>query len=226
MNTNNYKFCGAHRSQNSRVSFAAVVACALLVLNAGEVCRAQNPEVEKLLAAAKEKEAQAQKLRSDVGVFLQAATDYEAEAVGAEHQARFLQVRAMQLLKDVNKERAFTMRLSARQDWTEAQRKLVDARNTEVKAVQCGHNAEELAKAAAQVKDQPSIAATLEADARTQAAQAQTLAQAAAVGKVEAQRLDQRAATLWAQAEKLDPETHRQVAPRPPQVELRAVNRN
>ena len=196
---------------------------ALVALTASNVCTAQNAEVEKLFAAAKGKEAQAQKLRNDVAVFLQAAADYEAEAVAAEHEARMLNVQAIHLLRDANKERAFSLRLSARHSWTEAQRKFVEARNTEVKAAQCKHNAGELFRAANQVKDQASIAGSLENDAKAQAAEGQTLEQAAAVGKAEAERLDQRGDNLWDQAEKLDPDTSRQLMPRPPRTELRGV---
>ena len=194
---------------------------ALLVFAAAGVCRAQNAQVEKFFAEAKEKEAQAQKLRSDAGVFTQAAADYEAAAAAADREAQIFNVRALQLLKDANKERAFSLRLAARKDWADAHRKLVGARNTEVKAAQFRHNAEELLKAAGQVKDQPSIAGALENDARAQTAEAQSLQQTAAAEKAEAEKLDQRAELSWKQAETADPETHRQVAPRPARPELR-----
>ncbi len=184
---------------------------------------AQNAEAEQLLAAGKQKEALAQKLRSNVAVKLQAAADDEAAATAAEREGHLLNLRALQLLKDANKERACFLRFSARKAWTEAYRKFVDARNTELKAAQCKHNAEELLKGAAQLKDQASVAASLQTDASAQAAEAQTLGQAAATEKAEAEKLNQRAAVVWGQAERADPETMRRVAPAPPKPELRPV---
>jgi len=77
-------------------------------------------------------------------------------------------------------------------------------------------------KAAAQLKDQPNIATSLENDAKAQATDAQNLEQAASNDKAEGEAFERRAEAAWAQAEKLDPETTRQLAPKPAKPEVHA----
>jgi hypothetical protein len=149
------------------------------------------------------------------------------EAGEEERDARILTARALNLLGgDVKKQRAFNLRHMARKLWVEAHGKLIEGRNAEQRAAQQTRNAEELTKAAAQVKDQADIASTLENEAKEQTNEAQSNAQTASKDKSDAQLLEQRASAGWAAAEKLDPETHRQLAPitaKPPVAERREV---
>ncbi len=175
---------------------------------------AENAAAERLLATAKAKETHAQELRAAAADAQQKAADDELEAGAEERDARILAARALNVLKaDANKQRAFHMRHEAQKIWREAHRRAIEARNAEQRAAQETRNAEELTKAAAQVKDQPTIADNLEKDAKEQTAEAQRDAQAASEAKSAAQILEQRAASGWAAAEKLDPETHGQLAP-------------
>ena len=108
----------------------------------------------------------------------------------------------------------------------DAHGKLIEARNAEQRAAQLTNNADELKKAAAQLKDQPAIASTLENDAKAQATQAQSDAQIASQDKTAAQVLEERAKAAWMEAEKLDPEMQRQLAPispKPPVAAARQV---
>ena len=139
------------------------------------------------------------------------------EASVEERDARILTARALQMLKaDASKQRAFALRHAARVRWQQAHSKSIEARNAEQKAAQESHNASELQKAAAQLKDQPNVAATLETDAKTLTAQAEQNTQLAGKQKTEAKELQQRGNADWAEAEKLDPETARQLAPPKP----------
>jgi colicin import membrane protein len=179
-------------------------------------------ESEKLLAQAKIKQEQAQRFRADANAKLQAAAEDDAQAVTDEQGARMLIARALALSKaSKDKEKAFEFRNLANAGFVDANKRWVNARNAELRAAQHKHEAEELAKAAALVKDQPGIAATLEQDAKDQLAQAQQEEQVAATAKAEGAQLTQRAEMHLAQAEKLDPETHRQLAAKPAKVVLR-----
>ncbi len=182
---------------------------------------ADNGAAKILLSEARTKEVHAQELRAAAAAALQKAADDQMEAAAEERDARIFTARALSALgADAQKQKAFNLRLEARKLWTEAHRKAIDARNADGRASQERHNAEELMKAASQVKDQATIAGTLENEAKDQTSQAQTNAQAAARDKSEAQALEQRASAAWAQAEKLDPETHRQLAPPSPKPGL------
>lgn len=186
-------------------------------LAAAMTLRAGDADANRLLADAKAKQLHAQQLREAAAATLQKAADDEMEAGIEERDARILTARALQMLKaDANKQRAFKLRHDANIRWLQAHRMAVEARNAEQKSAQESHNAAELQKAAAQIKDQPNIAATLEADAKAQSAQAEQNAQLASKEKAEAQELDQRGKADWGEAEKLDPETHKQLAPPKP----------
>jgi hypothetical protein len=190
-----------------------------LVAGAGPLCGADNSEADKLLAAAKAKELHAQELRTAAAAALQKAADDEMDAGAEERQARILSAQALQLLKaDANKQRAFQLRHEARQLWAEGNVKAIEARNDEARIAQQNHNAEELKKAAAQLHDQPTIAATLENDAKAQEAQVQRETQLASTASNEVSQLYHRAAEAWREAEKLDPETHQKVAPQQSKV--------
>ena len=156
---------------------------------------------------------------------MQKAADDETEAGAEERDARILTARALNFLgADANKQRAFNMRREARKLSLEAHRKLIEARNAEQRAAQQTRNADELMKTAAQLKDQPAVASTLESEAKEQTAEAQRNAQTASQDKSEGQLLEQRASNGWAAAQKLDPETHLQLAPisrKPPVAEIR-----
>jgi hypothetical protein len=178
---------------------------------------AADADANKLLADAKAKQLHAQQLREAAAATLQKAADDEMEASVEERDARILTARALQMLKaDANKQRAFGLRHAAHVRWQQAHRVSIEARNAEQKAAQESRNASELQKAAAQLKDQPNIAATLETDAKTLTAQAEQNTQLASKQKTEAQELQQRGNADWAEAEKLDPETARQLAPPKP----------
>jgi len=74
------------------------------------------------------------------------------------------------------------------------------------------------------LKDQPSIASTLENEAKEDVTQAQNETGTANADKFSAQTLAERAKNAWAAAEKLDPETHRQVAPASPKPVVAEVH--
>ena len=193
---------------------ALVIVLAVALMGTSRVRGAENAAAERLLATAKAKETHAQELRAAAADAQQKAADDELEAGAEERDARILAARALNVLKaDANKQRAFHMRHEAQKIWREAHRRAIEARNAEQRAAQQTRNAEELMKAAAQVKDQPAIASNLENDAKEQTAEAQRDAQAASEAKSAAQILEQRAVSGWAAAEKLDPETHGQLAP-------------
>lgn len=182
---------------------------------------AEDPAVQKLLADARAKEAQAQQLRAAAAGVMQKAADDQMEATADDRDAKILTAQAMKLMgADANKQKAFRLRVGARKFLSEAHEHLVRSRNAEQKAAQLTKNAEELNKAAAQLKDQAEVASTLEAEAKTATAQAQTEAQAASTDKLSAQSLEERAKVSWAEAEKLDPETHKLVAPSSPKPQL------
>ncbi len=203
-----------------RLPLAALVAVAAGLAVAPSL-RGAEAEANQLLAQAKAKQLQAQSLRSAASASLQKAADDEMEAGADERDARILTARALQLLKaDASKQRAFGLRHAANVRWQQAHRKMIDSRNEEQKAAQENRNAEELEKAAGQLKDQPGIAATLESDAKVQRTQAEQNTQAANKDKAEAEALDQRGKADWAEAEKLDPETHSKLAPPKPEPQL------
>lgn len=108
------------------------------------------------------------------------------------------------------------MRIESRRFLNDSHAHLISARNAEQKAAQLTRNAEELRKAAEQLKDQPAVAASLEDEAKEDAAQAQADTQTANTDKYSAKGLEGRAKAAWAAAEKLDPETHKRVAPASP----------
>ena len=170
---------------------------------------ADTVEGEKLMAEARAKEAHAQQLRATAAAALQKASDDQMEASAEERDSRILAAKAMALLgSDPNKQRAFKLRVEARKLSSQANQHLISARNAEQKAAQLSHNSEELTKAAAQIKDQPAVATTLENEAKEQATEAQNETQAAGSAKLSAQSLEDRAKNFWAEAEKLDPQNH------------------
>ena len=182
---------------------------------------AQDPAVQKLLAEARAKEVHAQELRATANSVLQKAADDQMEATAEDRDAKILTAQAMKLMgADANKQKAFRLRLESRKLSAESHEHLVWARNAEQKAAQLTRNAEELNKAANQLKDQPAVASTLENEAKTATTQAQTETQTANTDKYSAETLEDRARAAWAEAEKLDPETHKQVAPSSPKPQL------
>lgn len=182
---------------------------------------AADPAVQKLMAEARAKEVHAQELRANASGMLQKAADDQMEATAEDRDAKILTAQAMKLMgADANKQKAFRLRLEARKLWSESHEHIVWARNAEQKAAQLNRNAEELNKAAAQLKDQPAVASTLENEAKVATTQAQTETQTANADKYSATSLEDRAKTAWAEAEKLDPETHKQVAPTSPKPQL------
>lgn len=192
-----------------------LLALALGLAGAMTVRAADDPN--QLLAQAKAKQLHAQQLREAAAATLQKAADDDMEAGAEERDARILTARALQMLKaDANKQRAFKLRHDANVRFLQAHRMMIESRNAEQKSAQEAHNASELQKAAAQIKDQPNIAATLESDAKAQTEQSQQNGQLASKQKAEAEKLDQLGKGDWAEAEKLDPETHRQLAPPKP----------
>jgi hypothetical protein len=192
--------------------FVAVALTCTLALGAADDAAAQ-----KLLADARAKEAHAQELRTVAAAASQKAADDQMEAGVEERDARILTAQALKLMgADPNKQKAFRLRQEARKLWVEDHNMLIAARNDEQKAAQLTRNAEELRKSAAELKDQPTVAATMEAEAKQQSTDAETASGQASQAKFAAQSLDEHAKTFWAEAEKLDPETHRQVAPATP----------
>ncbi len=201
---------------------SAILVLGLAVFGWGGVCFGQNAEADRLFALAKLKQAGAHQLRDNAAVKLQQAADDEAQAGANQREARILVARALQLLKaGPNRQKAFQLRHDAQVLSAEADAKWISARNTEQKAAQCRHNAEELMKAVQQVKDQANIATSLENDARIQGTEGRRLEMVVNTEKAEAEGLQKRAEAAWAEAEKLDPEAHRQLAPPPAKIELR-----
>jgi len=208
-------------TRDLRGAIAATPALLLFVfavfLGAFELFAADDAAAQKLLAQARAKEVHAQELRAAAAATLQKAADDQMEAGAEDRDARILTAQALKLLgADANKQKAFRLRQEARKLWLQEHNMLIASRNAEQKAAQQTRNAEELRKSAAELKDQPTIASTLEADAKEQSTEAQSEAQTAASEKFATQSFEERAKTAWAEAEKLDPETHRQVAPANP----------
>jgi len=208
-----------------RESRATGTALAVLALGLAAVTtlRAADADANQLLAQAKAKQLHAQQLRDSAAATLQKAADDEMEAGTEERDARILTARALQMLKaDASKQRAFDLRHAAHVRWLQSHRMAIESRNAEQKAAQEDRNANELEKAAAQLKDQPNIAVTLGNDAKAQLEQSQQNMQLANKQKIEAGQLQQRGNADWAEAEKLDPETARQLAPPKPSPTLAA----
>ena len=184
-----------------------VLALAIALTGTVGLRAAENAVAEKMLAEAKVKETHTQELRAAAETALQKAADDQMEAGAEERDARILTARALSLLgADDKKQKAFNIRHEARKMWAEAHRKLIEARNAEQRAAQQTHNAEELTKAAAQLKDQPTIASTLENEAKEQTAEAQHNTQTTSQDRSDAKNLLQHASAGWAAAEKLDPD--------------------
>jgi hypothetical protein len=201
-------------------TFRSILVLAL-VASTLQMRAADDAAAQKLMADARAKETRAHELRASAAAAMQKAADDQMEASADERDARILTAQAMKLLgADPNKQKAFKIRVEARKLTSDAHLHMVYARNAEQKAAQLSHNAEELNKAAAQIKDQPAVASTLENEAKDQAAQAQTESQTASTEKYTAQQLEERAKAAWAEAEKLDPETQRQVAATSPKPVL------
>ncbi|HXP63460.1 MAG TPA: hypothetical protein VN829_23355 [Dongiaceae bacterium] len=202
------------KTQTQFIAFPIAAAASLLMTFAAHAQFASEPD--KFLAQAKVKQEAAQKLRAEANAKLQAAADQDAEALSNECEAQVMTAHAMQLMKaDGTKQRAFHIGVLAQQSFAQANRKSVEARNAELKAAQERHDAGELSKAAAALKDQSGIAAALEADAKILLAQAQQDEQAATAAKAEAQRLSQDGDGQWANAARLDPQTHQKMAAKP-----------
>jgi uncharacterized protein (UPF0261 family) len=180
---------------------------------------ADDVAAQRLLSQARAKETQAQELRAAAAAAVQKATDDQMEASADDREARILSAQALKMLgADANKQKAFRFRQEARKLWVDAHNMAISARNAQTRAAQQTHNAQELQKSAAELKDQPTIAGALEAEAKEQMTEAQKSTETAAQEKFGVQSLDDRAKAAWAEAEKLDPETHRQVAPAPPKA--------
>jgi hypothetical protein len=192
-----------------------------VLCNGVSLYAADDAAAQKLLAQAKAKELHAQELRAAASNALQKAADDQSEASVEDRDAKILDAQAMKLMgADANKQRAFKIRLEARKLSSEAHHHLVTARNAEQRAAQLNRNAQELTKAAADLKDQPSVASTLEEEAKDDTAKAQTELQTVNADKYSSQSLEERAKAAWAAAEKLDPETHKQSAPQSPKPQL------
>jgi hypothetical protein len=192
-----------------------------VLCNGVSLYAADDAAAQKLLAQAKTKELHAQELRAAASNALQKAADDQSEASVEDRDAKILSAQALKLMgADANKQRAFKIRLEARKLSSEAHHHLVAARNAEQKAAQLNRNAQELTKVAADLKDQPAVASTLEEEAKDDTAKAQTELQTVSSDKYSAQSLEERAKTAWAAAEKLDPETHKQSAPQSPKPQL------
>lgn len=175
---------------------------------------ADEAAAQKLLAESRAKETHAQELRAAAATASQKAADDQLEAAAEERDARILVAQALKLTgADANKQKAFHLRTQAHKLAGEASNMFVAARNSEQKAAQETRNAEELNKAVAQLKDQPSVAATLEAEAKDATTKSQADLQTANQAKYGAQSLEDRSKAAWAEAEKLDPETARALAP-------------
>ncbi len=194
----------------------ATLLCTSVAVNA-----ADDPAAQKLLAQAKAKEEHAHELRAAASTAIQKASDDQAEASVEDRDAKIYTAQAMKLMgADENKQRAFKIRLQARKFSSEAHQYLVAARNAEQKAAQLNRNAEELTKAAADLKDQPALARTHEAEAKDETAKAQIEMETVSKDKFTAQGTEEQAKKAFAAAEKLDPETTRQVAPAPAKPQL------
>ena len=207
----------AIRTNVKSLRLARLLALTLGLVTSVPVYAADDAAAQKLLSEARAKELHAQELRAAASANLQKASDDQMEASADDRDARILTAQAMKLLgADAEKQRAFKIRAESRKLLGEAHAQLIAARNAEQKAAQLSRNAEELTKAAAQLKDQPGVASTLENEAKDDAAQAQAETQTANTDKYSAQGLEVRAKAAWVAAEKLDPETHKQVAPASP----------
>jgi uncharacterized phage infection (PIP) family protein YhgE len=202
---------------------ALVLALAIALTGASGLRAAEDAAAQKLLAEARAKEMHAQELRTAAATTLQKAADDQIEAGVEEREARILAARALKLLgADAKKQRAFNLRNEARKLLLDAHGKVIEGRNAEQRAAQLTHDADELRKTAAQLKDQPTIASTLENEAKAQATQAQSDEQIANQDKAAAQVLEERGKAAWMEAEKLDPETQRQLAPISPKPPVAA----
>jgi hypothetical protein len=190
---------------------ALVLALAIALTGAFGLYAADDAAAQRLMAEARAKETQAQQLRAAAAAAQQKAADDQMEAGVQERDARILTAQALKLLgADANKQRAFHLRNEARKLSAEANNMFIGARNSEQRAAQHTRNAEELTKAAAQLKDQPAMAGTLESEAKDQTAKAQSEAQEANQARFGAQSMEDRAKTAFAEAEKLDPDTQHQ----------------
>jgi hypothetical protein len=220
--TTNHRSSSPIVLRESRATGKALAILAFGLAVAGTL-RGADADANQMLAQAKAKQLHAQQLRDAAAAAVQKAADDEMEAGAEDRDARILTARALQMLKaDGNKQRAFDLRHAAHVRWNQSHRMLIESRNAEQKAAQESRNASELEKAAAQIKDQPNLASTLQADAKAQSEQAQQNAQLASKQKAEGEQLQERGNADWAEAEKLDPETARQLAPPKPKPVLAA----
>jgi hypothetical protein len=198
-----------------RVSAGLVIA-ATLVAASSPLIADPDPQAEKLFAESRARMEHAHSLRAAASEKAQAAADDEAAASEAEREAKVLQVRALSILKaDANRMKAFTLRNESQTLFTHAHRLAGEARNAELQADRDRHNAAELAKAVAQVKDQPAVAAALENDIRALAADEKVHQAEHAAKRQQAAAANQRAIEFWEQADGLDPEGARRVGPKP-----------
>jgi hypothetical protein len=219
MNANTRSQLGLSRRSKVGQALWLVLSIALLGLF---VARAEeNPEAEKLLNAAKERQIRAQRLRADANAKLQEAADEEVTAREEDRQGNVFTARALQLMKaDANQQRAFQLRQEARTLWADSHRKAIQARNSDIQAAKSKSNSEALMKAAAEIKDQPNVALSLQNDAKAQAALGQREAQSANADRTEAENLEKRADGEWGEAEKLDPAMQAKLAPKPEKPEM------
>jgi len=214
----------SNRSALSRVSRGAAAGSVALLLAVVAVfsgtcalSAADDAAAQKLLGEARVKEVHAQELRAAAAAAMQKAADDNIAAGAAEREARILTAQALKIMgADPNRQKAFRLREEARKLWLQSRNMAIAARNDGQKAAQLTHDSEELRKSAAELKDQPTVAASLENEAKELATEAQNATQAAGQAKYGAQSLDDRGKTAWAEAEKLDPELHRQAAPPAP----------
>lgn len=203
---------GASRP-NTKPALAVVLALGVGAFGFAGVAQAQTPEVERLLGLAKTKQLQAQQAKANAAQKLQQAADDEVAAEQDQREARILTARALALMHaDANKERAFSLRHEANELAADAHSKFIEYRNNVQRVAHYRHAADELTKAASEVKDQAGIAASLQADARAQTAAAQRAEQQAAADRAAAETLERRIVAMRAEAQKLDPETARQLA--------------
>lgn len=206
-------------------SLPGMLALAITLAGASSLCSA-DPVADRLFAESRVKQEQAQKLRAEAAVKLQAAGDDEAAASEAEREAKIFSARALQILKaDGNRMRAFQLRNEANNLFGQYHHLEAQARNAEQLADRDRHNASEIIKAVAAVHDQPAVAAALEADGRTIAAQEKAHLADFQAKHQQAIADDKRANELWAEAERLDPEAARQVAAKPAPPVIRQVIR-
>lgn len=223
------KFLLSNKVHRGTSAFPLTLGLALAITLAGTfgLRAADDAAAQRLLAEAKVRITHAQQLRAAANAAQQKAADDQMEAGAEERDARILEARALKLIgADPNKQRAFNLRNEASRVSVEAHSMLVSARNSEQRAAQLTRNAEELRKAAVELKDQPATATTLENEAKDQAAKSQTEADTAAREKFAAQAQETRAKAAWEEAEKLDPETQHQLAspsPKPVVVESRQL---